>query len=165
MYKYLNRRHRNDSASRRHGGRRRGTAMLEFVFVAPILMILIAFVVDLGMAIYTKNAVSDALQASVRVASQRGGAVLNGVPVARDRFYEAVDAAPGLDRSNIIGTPQFGPATCTNTNSTITASAQYRYTFITPGLNSLFAFINSPGVGSGLVLRGSSALRCEIAWS
>lgn len=137
--------------------------MLEFIFVAPILLILIAFVVDLGMALYTKNALANATQASVRAASQRGGTVIDGRQVARDHFYAVVDDTPGLNRDQVVSY-QAGPNLCTNASSTVTARSTYQYRFITPGLNTIFGMIGASPVGSGLILEGASALRCEIAW-
>lgn len=149
--------------ARREAGKRRGTAMLEFLFVAPIMLILIAFVVDLGMAIYTKNALANATQASVRVASQRGGALLDGRQVAADQFYTAIDGTPGVS-SDAVTTYAVGPNLCRNGAATIVARSEYRYSFITPGLNAILAMISSDGVGDGLTLRAASSLRCEIIW-
>lgn len=143
--------------------RTRGTAMIEFLFVAPIMLILIAFVVDLGMAVYTKNALANATQASVRVASQRGGVLLDGRTVAADQFFSGVAGTPGMDPSRVTSYVA-GPNLCRNGASTIEARAEYQYSFITPGLNAILDMISADGVGEGLTLRAASSLRCEIIW-
>ncbi len=137
--------------------------MIEMIFVIPIMIILIAFVVDLGLAIYTKNALADATQASVRVASQRGGAVMNGRRVAQEQFYTSINGAPGMESSSVTRYT-IGPNLCTNASSTIEARSTYQYSFITPGLNAIFAMIGSDGVGGGMQINAASALRCEIVW-
>jgi len=62
------------AARRRSRHRRSGQALVEFAFIAPILLLLIFGIVDFGRGIYALNAVSNAARMGVRTA------VINQVP-------------------------------------------------------------------------------------
>ena len=51
----------------RRGGRERGTALIEFTLVLPLLLVLTVAAVDFGRAFFTKNVLEQAAREGVRL--------------------------------------------------------------------------------------------------
>jgi len=149
--------------------RQRGSALLEAIFVVPVMLFLLLMIVDLGRLVYTKNALQDATQTAVRAASQRGGTVINGTKVAQIAFEQALAATPGVNAANAKLTSLQPNGVCTNTSAgrTIRIRSQYTFRFNTPGLNAMLGFMAPAGQTAGsatTTITAGSALRCEIIW-
>lgn len=117
--------------------RERGAAAVEFALVAPILLSLVAGIVEFS---YTYN-----LQISVTQAAREAArtmAIQNNQSLAR---AAAVAGAPGLNPAGFTYT--FTPAACSpNTNETVSI------TYVANSLTSLF--------GNRVTIRGTGAMRC-----
>lgn len=145
--------------------RTRGAVLLEFLFVAPLILVITFFTVDMGRAIYLKTNVADATQSAARIAAQRGGANVGGRPVAQQAFNAYVDTNPALKPSEVASFTAW-PARCTNTNPNITARSLYTITFLTPGIDPLMRYITGGGLGMGrgITVESRAVERCEITW-
>lgn len=84
----------------------RGTAAVEMVLVAPVLIVLLATVVGAGRIVSTKSAVLDVAREAARAASDAPDAA-TAVAVARERAAE-VAAGLGLDPARIVITEDPG---------------------------------------------------------
>ena len=124
-----------------------GEALLEIALVLPILLLLSLGMLDFGRAFFAKNIVDTAAREAARVAA-----------------VSDVDIALAEARGNYILSQ--GNLTGANTvvapmapDKTVTATATYRFTFITPGLFALFSKgLNDP---SGLNMTGKCVMRVE----
>ena len=83
---------------RRRGGRgERGASMVEFAFVAPILIVLLFGVVDFGRLAFTKINLNDAVQEGSIYASTHPGDTSD----IQDRVVGSVDS-PQIVKSTVV---------------------------------------------------------------
>ncbi len=74
----------------------RGVAVVEFAFIAPILMMLTLGILDVGRAMHALNTIEHTAKEAARYASVRGGA--SARPASRDDIAKFVKhGAIGLD--------------------------------------------------------------------
>lgn len=124
-------------SSSRAQGRDRGAVAVEFALVAPILLALIAGIVEFSHAFNLQISVTQAAREAAREM-----AITNSQDDARSA---AAHGAPGLNTAAFAYT--FTPAACTD-NGTVTVDISYTADTLT----GLF--------GSGVTLTGVGAMRC-----
>lgn len=118
-------------------GRDRGAVAVEFALVAPILLALLAGIVEFSNAFNAQISVTQAAREAAREM-----AITNSQDDAR---AAAAHGAPGLDTAAFTYT--FTPAACTD-DGTVTVGISYTADTLT----GLF--------GSGVTLTGVGAMRC-----
>lgn len=113
-------------AKRRRKATDRGAAMVEFAILLPLLLLVIAGIVDLGRAFFTQVALSNAAREGARYAVVDSGATAALVQ------QRAQASAPGL-------TPPLTAAVtlCAGggTNATVVASNQFTWIALGPAMN------------------------------
>jgi len=116
------------SVSDDHGQKaQRGTALIEFALVLPMLLIMTVAAVDFGRAFFVKNVVSQAAREGVRlraVASSADSALV------RDRVLQVANAA----NVTISGISITGPDPSRQVSVEVTAE----FNWIFPGVFNLF---------------------------
>ncbi len=104
---------RNDNANRRQGRQRRGAATVEFAFVAPLFLLLLAGIIEFGLAFRIQHALSSAARRGARAAAVEGASTYTlvdqikshcvqilGVDAADVVVSVAVNGSTGLDLSD-----------------------------------------------------------------
>jgi Flp pilus assembly protein TadG len=124
-------------SSSRTARRDRGAIAVEFALVAPILLALLAGIVEFSHAFNLQISVTQAAREAAREM-----AITNDQD---DAETAAANGAPGLDAAAFAYT--FTPATCTD-DGTVTVEISYAADTLT----GLF--------GSGVTLTGVGAMRC-----
>jgi Flp pilus assembly protein TadG len=121
----------------------RGAAAVEFALVLPLLVLLVAGIIDFGRAYYLQASLAGAAREGVRVM-----ALKNDAGLARAAVRSAVGGIT-LSDAQIQVTP--GTGSCLST-ATTTATATVAITYSTPFVSHLF--------GATLNLHGKGVMRC-----
>jgi Flp pilus assembly protein TadG len=140
--------------SRIHGitwkGRKaqRGTALIEFTLVLPLLLVMTVAAIDFGRAFFVKNVVSQAAREGVRlraVASSADSALV------RDRVLQVANA------SNVTVTQLDIAGPDASRQVTVTVTAEFNWIF--PGVFNLFGanFTNPMSLTGEAVMRNEGS--------
>lgn len=113
---------------------RRGTAMIEFAFVAPVLFMLTIGTIDVGRAVWTASMLDHVARETTRYASVRGSASLNPVTDAQLQTY-VNDRLFAVDFSDLTVTVIWTPNN--NPGGTVQVQLDYQYEFLLSGLIGL----------------------------
>jgi Flp pilus assembly protein TadG len=120
------------SSARAFAGDRRGVAAVEFALVTPIFCLLLAGIVDLGGALYTKFRLDSAVTAGANFAQVNAGNVnsTNGQTLANNiaTIVETSQAAGWADDGVVVNNgPAASVASATTTNSGTATNADVCY--------------------------------------
>ena len=135
-----------------------GASAVEFALLAPLFLLLVCVMIDFARAYNVQLTLTEAAREGVR-------------PVALMQTSDAtttVDTAVDPDSVTVAGvsvatTPCPSGALGQSPIPNATVVVTYSYSFITPGLGSLFELAShssSNPVGSGLSLTGKAVMRC-----
>ncbi len=129
-----------------------GVAAIEFAILAPLLIVLLVFTIDLGIGFYRKMQVQNAAQAGAQYAAVHGfnaTSVSNAVLSATSFLGIAASPAPsqfcGCPSSTGVTTATCG-STCSSSGSApgsyvvVTAQGSYNTLFSYPGIPNAFNF-------------------------
>ena len=150
--------------------RRRGAAMLEFMFVFPFSMVLVMFAVDIGRVYMTLNAVEYAASRAARAGALYGAGgfdaplrsdmcadavAQSGVRpefISLDTFCQKLNSIPGgptmverLTSVSIVGGDGDANNVCTATSQYVTVDVKMSIPSFTPGISALLALAGSDG--------------------
>ena len=135
-----------------------GASSVEFALLAPVFLLLVCTMIDFARAYNLQLTLTEAAREGVR-------------PVALMQTSDAtstVDNAVSPDavtvaNVNVVTTPCASNALSQSPIPNASVVVTYSYSFITPGLGSLFQLAShssSSPVGSGLSLTGKAVMRC-----
>lgn len=131
-------------------GRRaeRGTALIEFTLVLPMLLIMTVAAVDFGRAFFVKNVVSQAAREGVRLRAVTSSA---DSALVRDRVLQVANAANVTVSQLVIA----GPDVQRQVRVTVTAE----FNWIFPGVFNLFGanFTNPTSLTGEAVMRNEGS--------
>jgi Flp pilus assembly protein TadG len=134
----------------RNGGRnaQRGTALIEFTLVLPMLLVLTVAAVDFGRAFFVKNVVSQAAREGVRLRAVTSSA---DSAMVRDRVLQVANAANVTVSQLAIN----GPDASRQVSVTVTAE----FNWIFPGVFNLFGanFTNPMSLTGEAVMRNEGS--------
>lgn len=105
---------------------RRGSTMIEFGFLGPLLIVLILGAIEMGRVAYTQSALYFATQEATRFA-----VVNEGEATAADIEAYAGTQLIGLDQSIVVFTAT-APTSGITATSLVTVSASYPFKFLIP---------------------------------
>jgi Flp pilus assembly protein TadG len=126
----------------------RGTALIEFTLVLPLLLVMTVAAIDFGRAFFVKNVVSQAAREGVRlraVASSADSALV------RDRVLQVANAANvTVTQLDIVGPDA-------SKQVTVTVTAEFNWIF--PGVFNLFGanFTNPMSLTGEAVMRNEGS--------
>jgi Flp pilus assembly protein TadG len=128
--------------------RERGTALIEFTLILPLLLLLTVAAVDLGRAFYVKNMVEQAARegARLRVVTSSADSSL-----VRSRV-QTVLAPSGV---SLTGLSIAGP----DATRAVTVTVTVQFNWLNPGIFNLFG----AGFTNPMTLNGKSVMRNEGA--
>jgi Flp pilus assembly protein TadG len=118
---------------------RRGVTMLETALVAPLVLILLLAMMDLGLAVYSNNTLAEAARAGTRYATVHGlKSISPAGPVSDDANVEAAvrDYAPGILPARLVVQSSW-PDGNNAPGSRVTVTVTYSYNL---GVSSLLGF-------------------------
>ncbi len=115
---------------------RRGTVILEFVIILPLLIFLTFFAVDLGRLILLKGALADATYLAARSGAQYGDAYQDGNAEKTFNGSIAVGGSPEDFTFEVVR------SRCTANNAYIETHATQNVDLITPGLGALLGALD-----------------------
>lgn len=126
----------------------RGTALIEFALVLPMLLIMTVAAVDFGRAFFVKNVVAQAAREGVRLRAVSSSA---DSALVRDRVLQVANAA-NVTVSNLSIT---GPDP--SRQVTVTVTAEFNWIF--PGVFNLFGanFTNPMSLTGEAVMRNEGS--------
>jgi Flp pilus assembly protein TadG len=122
-----------------------GTALIEFAFVLPILLVLAMGMLDFGRAFHTKSLLDQAAREGARVAVVTSP----DLDIVEDRVT-AVLASGGIEPTSVTVD---GP----NAANMVTVTVNATFTFITPGV---FALVGG-AYGNTIAMAGQTVMRFE----
>ena len=127
----------------------RGTALIEFTLILPLLLIMTVAVVDFGRAFFVKNVVSQAAREGVRLRAVSSSA---DSALVRDRVLQVANASNVTVTSLSIA----GPDASRQVSVTVTAE----FDWIFPGVFNLFGanFTNPMSLTGEAVMRNEGSL-------
>lgn len=138
-------------------GRERGSVLIEFALVLPLLLVLTFLVIDYARAFHYKNMLSAAARQGARTFAVtpldgNGNADTTSVYGAVRNVFNPTDATSGK-LTSIVATGPTGSAP----NQTVTVTVTADFNFLFPGLMRLMgATLNNP-----VPLTGSCTMRYE----
>ena len=139
---------------------KRGVSAVEFAIVAPVLVAMLIPTVDIGMGLYTKMQVQNAVQAGAQYATASGwnsSGIQNAVTSATGLSSVLASPAPSQSCGCVNGTTLANAscsATCPDGSTAgvyVTVSAQSRY-------SPLFPY---PVLGSSTTLTAQTTVRIQ----
>lgn len=132
------------------GGRKaqRGTALIEFTLVLPLLLVMTVAAVDFGRAFFVKNVVSQAAREGVRLRAVSSSA---DSALVRDRVLQVANAANVTVSQLSIAGPDAARQV------TVTVTAEFNWIF--PGVFNLFGanFTNPMSLTGEAVMRNEGS--------
>ena len=126
----------------------RGTALIEFALVLPMLLIMTVAAVDFGRAFFVKNVVSQAAREGVRLRAVSSSADSG---LVRDRVLQVANAASVTISDLAINGPD------ASRQVTVTVTAEFNWIF--PGVFNLFGanFTNPMSLTGEAVMRNEGS--------
>lgn len=126
----------------------RGTALIEFTLVLPMLLIMTVAAVDFGRAFFVKNVVSQAAREGVRLRAVTSSADSG---LVRDRVLQVANAANVTISNLAINGPD------PSRQVTVTVTAEFNWIF--PGVFNLFGanFTNPMSLTGEAVMRNEGS--------
>jgi len=126
----------------------RGTALIEFTLVLPMLLIMTVAAVDFGRAFFVKNVVSQAAREGVRLRAVSSSA---DSALVRDRVLQVANAANVTISQLSIAGPD------PSRQVTVTVTAEFNWIF--PGVFNLFGanFTNPMSLTGEAVMRNEGS--------
>ena len=126
----------------------RGTALIEFALVLPMLLIMTVAAVDFGRAFFVKNVVSQAAREGVRLRAVTSSA---DSALVRDRVLQVANAANVTISNLSIAGPD------PSRQVTVTVTAEFNWIF--PGVFNLFGanFTNPMSLTGEAVMRNEGS--------
>ena len=126
----------------------RGTALIEFTLILPLLLVMTVAVVDFGRAFFVKNVVSQAAREGVRLRAVSSSA---DSALVRDRVLQVANASNVTVTSLAIA----GPDASRQVSVTVTAE----FNWIFPGVFNLFGanFTNPMSLTGQAVMRNEGS--------
>lgn len=120
----------------------RGQALIEFAFVAPLVLVFLLAVVDFGIAIDRRIVLQHAVREGARYAAVGGEALTTGVPAteAEIRAYTAGQAQGIADENGIAGSDNYievcyedsnGNGSLGDVGDSVRVRIHYRHDFVT----------------------------------
>ena len=127
----------------------RGTALIEFTLILPMLLVLTVAAVDFGRAFYVKNVAEQAAREGVRLRAVTSTA---DSALVRTRVMDVLDAA----NVTMAGLAITGPAADKTVKVVVTAE----FNWIFPGVFNLFGagFTNPMSLTGEAVMRNEGSL-------
>jgi len=128
----------------------RGSVVVEFALVVPVLLLIVFGIIDFGRALNAQIALTGAAREGVRLAAL-------GYP---DAAIQARVAAAAPDLSGVTTTvvasctPGAGPSANAQVN------VSYRFSFITP-IGAIAGLLGTSGLGGPTVLTAQGVMPCE----
>jgi Flp pilus assembly protein TadG len=138
-----------------HGGRwvrdEQGSAILEFAMVAILLLTVVFGVIEIGLALYAYNVVSEAAREGTRFAIVRGSACTSfasACPASKSDIQDYVQylGYPGIDPSRMTvnttwsvtnaGTTCSPSPSCNNPGNQVQVQVTYKLPLVLPFLSS-----------------------------
>ncbi|MGH9553424.1 MAG: TadE/TadG family type IV pilus assembly protein [Terriglobales bacterium] len=139
----------------------RGTAAVEFGLIVPMLVAMLAPLVDLGVAAYTKMQVQNASQAGAEYAAVHGWnttAIQTAVTSATTLSGISASPAPSESCGCVSGTT----ITAVTCGATCVASGRAAATFITVNAQAQYStMLPYPGLSSPLTFNAQSKIRIK----
>jgi len=135
--------------SKRNGHRaERGTALIEFTLILPLLLVMTVAVVDFGRAFFVKNVVSQAAREGVRLRAVSSSA---DSALVRDRVLRVANASNVTVRTLSITGPD------ASRQVAVTVTAEFNWIF--PGVFNLFGanFTNPMSLTGEAVMRNEGS--------
>ena len=111
----------------------RGTNLIEFALVLPLVVIFLLGTMDMGMLVYAYCTVSEAARGGARYAIVNGSMSAAPVgPTANDTTVASVvqNYAPALDPTRLTVTSSW-PSSSNNATCPVTVTATYQYLLFT----------------------------------
>lgn len=164
----------------------RGSAMVEFVLMLPILVFSIMFIVDMGQVILVNGAMQDVAYSTARAGAQVGGGSLTASGqfpcgtrttafgcasgASYTAFQASVKNAPGYANNNVVS-PQMrllsgGRCVANTTRSRadnhVTAQVRYQQKLVTPGLAQLLSASGANIKSGRWEMTVTASSRCEV---
>ena len=126
----------------------RGTALIEFTLVLPMLLVMTVAAVDFGRAFFVKNVVSQAAREGVRLRAVSSSADSS---LVRDRVLQVANAANVTISQLSIAGPDAARQV------TVTVTAEFNWIF--PGVFNLFGanFTNPMSLTGEAVMRNEGS--------
>ena len=126
----------------------RGTALIEFTLILPLLLVMTVAVVDFGRAFFVKNVVSQAAREGVRLRAVSSSA---DSALVRDRVLQVANASNVTVTSLSIAGPD------ASRQVTVTVTAEFNWIF--PGVFNLFGanFTNPMSLTGEAVMRNEGS--------
>lgn len=159
----------------------KGSIMLEFVLILPLLLLLIVFAVDMGRTVMVSTGLHDSVAISARTGARQGvvgntrnvnGSVCQDNYLAQGYVYssfcQSVTSIPGLD-GNVdtfsILSPSSSvckrsPGDVSNADLFVTVKAGAHIDYITPGLYEVIDLF----MGDGSIIEAVAVAKCEVAY-
>jgi Flp pilus assembly protein TadG len=136
------------SVRARPGRGERGTALVEFTLILPLLLLLTAAAVDFGRAFFVRNVVEQAAREGVRM---RAVSTVADSALVRARVLDVANAA-NVTVSNLTVT---GP----DAERQVSVEVEAEFRWIVPGIFNLFgaSFTNPMPLCGRAVMRSESA--------
>jgi Flp pilus assembly protein TadG len=122
----------------------RGAAAVEFALVLPMLLLVVAGIVDLGRAMYTEITLTGAAREGVRV-------LVTGDASSADAQARAGTAAPGLTGLTVTASTCSGPGA----DASVTAQTPFTWTLLGPAMSAVGASSTLPST-----LSSTAVARC-----
>jgi Flp pilus assembly protein TadG len=149
------------SAAKRRGRDDRGAELIELAFVLPILLLVLAAIVDFGFLFQRWESVTNAAREGARIATLPGYSGTAGGDVeARIRSYLTATGMPGGPAviPPVVYTTETLPSGKTISTATVSVSYPADFSYLGP----IAALIGGTSQGS-IMLRAVSVMRMETA--
>lgn len=138
----------------------KGASAVEFAIIAPMLIVILVPLIDLGLGFYQQMQVEDAAQAGAQYAMAHGwnsdaiqSAVTNATPLGAVSATPAPARSCGCPSGTSVSAADCG-STCDDGQSArtyVTVSAQATYTTLIP----------YPTIGNSIILTAQSSVRVQ----
>ena len=127
----------------------RGTALIEFTLILPMLLVVTVAAVDFGLAFYVKNVAAQAAREGVRLRAVTSTADSS---LVRTRVMDVLDAA----NVTLTGLAITGP----NPDKSVKVEVTAEFNWIFPGVFNLFGagFTNPMSLTGEAVMRNEGSL-------
>ncbi len=135
-----------NGTAKKCGRRQRGIAIIEFMIVAPILLLMMFMVAELGRTLFEYNALSKAVRDGARYYSAHVFVDAAAVDKTQKLVTYGKTVVTGSDKPLLPGSLDSFSASLDSTHNWVTVSAQY--TIPLPFLNGILGLFGSslPGI-------------------